>query len=144
VSYIVRYNSTTLLFEMAMRDGDSWVFTGPSFELEPGMGYWAWAEGPCTLIFAGTEPSGFDMHLNHGWNLIGLYSISTASLNSGADPLPVCMSYIVRYNSETLQFEMAMRDGDSWVFTGPSFELEPGMGYWGWVDTEVGCDWHYV
>jgi hypothetical protein len=143
VSYIVRYNSETLQFEMAMRDGDSWLFTGPSFELEPGMGYWAWAEEPCTLIFTGTEPSGFDMHLNHGWNLIGWYSTSTAPLISGADPLPVCMSYIVRYNSTTLQFEMAMRDGDSWLFTGPSFELKPGMGYWAWVDTEGGCDWDH-
>jgi hypothetical protein len=143
VSYIVRYNSTTLQFEMAMRDGDGWQFFGESFELEPGMGYWAWAEGPCIITFTGAEPSGFDMHLNHGWNLIGWYSTSTASLISGADPLPVCMSYIVRYNSTSLQFEMAIRDGDGWQFFGESFELEPGMGYWAWVDTKVGCDWDH-
>jgi hypothetical protein len=54
------------------------------------------------------------------------------------------MSYIVRYNSTTLQFEMAIRDDDdSWEFTGPSFELKPGMGYWGWVDIEGGCDWDH-
>ena len=154
LSSIYMYNTTSELFEKCTHYEDwGWEHaTGSeSFtELEPGRGYWVWAENDCDLTFTGTAPSDLDVPLDAGWNCIGWYSISEAQLGNESvvgDPLNVTpensLTSIYRYNTTSGLFEKCSHYADwGWEYaTGSeSFtELEPGRGYWAWADGD--CVW---
>ncbi|MCK4458910.1 MAG: hypothetical protein KAU52_04200, partial [Methanosarcinales archaeon] len=121
-------------------------------ELEPGRGYWVWAENDCDLTFTGTAPSDLDIPLDAGWNCVGWYSTSATPLGEEAavgDPLSVTpensLTSIYMYNTTSELFEKCSHYvGWGWEpatgsesFTG----LEPGKGYW--VMAENDCNWKH-
>ena len=153
---IYRYNNSTGSFEKCTHyAGWGWdPATGSEgfTELEPGRGYWAWADNNCDLTFTGTAPSNLDVPLDADWNCVGWYSTSEALLGEEAavgDPLNVTpensLTSIYRYNSSTGSFEKCTHyAGWGWdPATGSeSFtELEPGRGYW--VMAKNGCVWNH-
>jgi len=149
LSVIYRYNPSKS-FEMCIHYVDlGWYPATESFtELEPGRGYWLWAENDCTLTFTGTAPSDLDASLDSGWNCVGWYSTSVAELGEDSlvdDPLSVTpknsLSVIYRYNPSK-SFEMCIHYVDlGWYPATESFtELEPGRGYWLWAEND--CLWN--
>ncbi|MEA3281331.1 MAG: hypothetical protein U9Q68_02055, partial [Euryarchaeota archaeon] len=112
---IYRYNTTSELFEKCTHyTGWGWApaTESESFtELEPGRGYWVWAENDCDLTFTGIAPSGLDVPLDADWNCIGWYSTSEAELGNESlvgDPLNVTpensLTSIYRYNTTSELF----------------------------------------
>ena len=153
---IYGYNTTSGSFEKCSHyDGWGWApATGSeSFtELEPGRGYWVWAENDCDLTFTGTAPSDLDVSLDVDWNCVGWYSTAEAELGNESlvgDPLNVTpensLTSIYRYNTTSGSFEKCSHyDGWGWdPATGSeSFtELEPGRGYWAWAEND--CVWRH-
>ncbi|MCX9083988.1 MAG: cohesin domain-containing protein [Candidatus Methanoperedens sp.] len=142
---IYRYNTTSELFEKSdhFEDWGWWPATGSeSFTaLEPGRGYWIMAQQDCNLTFTGAAPSGLDIPIKSGWNLIGWYSMNEAQLGEESvvgNPLNVTpansLTSIYRYNTTSALFEKSdhFLDWGWWPATGSEgfSELEPGRGYW--------------
>ncbi|PXF61817.1 MAG: hypothetical protein C4B59_02935 [Candidatus Methanogaster sp.] len=153
---IYRYNTTSESFEKCTHyAGWGWApATGSeSFtELEPGRGYWVWAENDCDLTFTGTAPSDLSLPLDADWNCIGWYSTSEAELGEGSvvgDSLNITpensLSSIYRYNTTSGSFEKCTHYANwGWApATGSeSFtELEPGRGYWAMAEND--CVWNH-
>jgi len=149
---IYRYDNQSESFEMCIHYVDwGWYPETESFtELEPGRGYWLWAENDCTLTFTGTAPSDLDVSLDSGWNCVGWYSTSVAELGEGSmvdDPLNVTpensLAAIYRYDNPSESFEMCIHYVDwGWYPATASFtELEPGRGYWLWAEND--CLWNH-
>ena len=149
---IYRYDNPSESFEMSIHYADlGWYPATESFtELEPGRGYWLWAENDCTLTFTGTAPSDLDVSLDSGWNCVGWYSTSVAELGEESvvdDPLSVTpensLAAIYRYDNPSKSFEMSIHYADlGWYPATESFtELEPGRGYWLWAEND--CLWNH-
>ena len=154
---IYRYNITSGSFDKCdYLDDWGWApATGSEgfTVLEPGKGYWVWANNECNLSFTGTVPYDLDVTLNENWNLIGWYSLTEALLGNDSvvgDPLNVTpensLKSVYRYNSTTGSFDKCDHLDDDWGWepaTGSeSFTaLEPCKGYWVWAENE--CVWRH-
>jgi hypothetical protein len=102
------------------------------FQLQPGLGYWIYANGPRTLSLVGTVPTtqqtqALNVPATGGWVLVGLLSVNTTldasdlgAMISGGPP-----SSIVGWNPATQSYVI-------YVVGVPmvAFALVPGQAYW--------------
>ena len=110
------------------------------FQLMQGESYMVWSRHGQALTFVGAVPSllesfnqSFDVPAKGGWIPVGFVSLNTtwtasdlASCVEGAEPF-----FVVRIDSDTGVYELFI------LGVSPSsydFEIEPGRGYWIWVD----------
>jgi hypothetical protein len=117
--------------------GSKWYHYVPGVDTEgyftDGVGYWVYAEKPCTLEISGVSmenaqftPSVYPLKAN-AWNLVGFTSITPMSINN----------YLESINSGATSGYLSAA-GPLWTyyayngywFRNPSWGLYPGYGFW--------------
>ncbi|MGC8929359.1 MAG: DNRLRE domain-containing protein [Candidatus Woesearchaeota archaeon] len=149
---LYRFNASSQNFEVTVHYNNwGWYSSSnPNFNvLEPGRGYWAYANQTCNsqnckLMLVGSKPETIKISLENGWNLIGWYSLLKPSLGEESvvgDPLPVVpknsILRLYRFNASSQNFEVTVHYNNwGWYSSSnPNFNvLEPGRGYWAYAN----------
>ena len=146
IERLYRYDAQSGSFESITHyENWGWYSTSsPNFNtIDAGVGYWAYAVEPCTLIFTGSLPETITLDLSDGWNLIGWYSLREDVLGEESvfgDPLPTVpengIERLYRYDAQSGSFESITHyENWGWYSTSsPNFNTtNPGLGYWAYA-----------
>ena len=125
---------------------NDWQFFVPYFianendfvSLRPGKGYFIDMTEPATLLLVGEKVADQDIQLYQGWNLVGYSSLTEKSIAQISAGLPNG-AIIYGHDSQNQEW-LRYTKGKGLDFLNTLKQLEPGKGYWVWVEQDL--VWH--
>jgi len=108
--------------------------------METNKAYWLWVDDSQTLSYEGTQPAENTVQLYEGWNFVSFQTCSESIQNAMKQLTGFAWMYYYNASEPDVLSRWKIWDNTIpeiyWELYNTLQRIEPGEGYWLWVDTE--------
>lgn len=142
------FDDVLLVYAWDATEAGSWMryaplagFGNSLAALDNTMGFWINMKKDATLTITGTQPTGTDITLYEGWNLIGYPVQNADAIPDALTAIDNKYDLILAYKAFDTEDPWKLYDPDAPNYANDLATMAPGWGYWIHITETTAFDW---